>query len=187
MTPCPGNLLPPRVHYREPMASDLGDNRLRNRNDDRPNTPGRSRLRSATIALAQGSSDGCERGDRWTDGVPVWACRAEESRLPFDPENRVGRLTQVQDETITSVAARVSGSGCAKLRKTGAQTPPRPAQTGAKAAGCRGIVRFTLVLRRRFTTPIRRASEGVGLGLRPSLARRVGVVAVAAEPGAAQR
>jgi len=116
------------------MASDLGDNRLRNRDDERLKTPGRSRLRSATIALAQKSSDGCERGDRSSDGVPVWACRAEASRLPDDPENGVGRLTQVRDESTTSVDARVPGSGCAKLRKTGAQTSPAPAQTGAKAA-----------------------------------------------------
>ena len=90
----------------------------------------------------------------------------------------------MQDETITSVAARVSGSGCAKLRKTGRKPPPGPAQTGAKAAGRRAIVRFTLVLRTRFSTPTRRASERVGLGLAASLARRAGVVAVAAEPGA---
>ena len=84
-----------------------------------------SGLHSATIALAHESSDGCERGDRRTDGVPVWACRAEESRLPNEPENTIGRLTQVQDESITSVDARVPGSG-AQNRKTGAQTPPGP-------------------------------------------------------------
>ena len=46
----------------------------------------------------------------------------------------MGRLTQIQDETITSVDARVPDPGCAKTRQTGAQTPPGPAQTGAKAA-----------------------------------------------------
>ena len=142
MTPCPGNLLPPRVHYPERMASDPRDNHLRNRSDAVPNARP-SRLRSATIALAHESRDGCERGDRWTDGVPVWACRAEASRLPIQPENHVGRLTQMQDKTITFGAARVPGSGCAKLRKTGAQTPPEPVQTGAKAAPGRPLLTGT--------------------------------------------
>ena len=174
MTPCPGNLLPPRVHYREPMASDLGDNRLRNRNDDRPNTPGRVGLRSATIALAHESSDGCERGDRWTDGVPVWACRAEESRLPNDPEKVIGRLTQDRDKSITSVAARVSGSGCAKLRKTGRKPrqSPRKREPRGPAPGGSCVSRSCCAGASR--TPTRRASEGVGLACRPR--SRVGLV-----------
>ena len=45
--------------------------------------------------------------------------------LPNQPEKTIGRLMQVQDETITSVAARVSGSGCAKMRKTG-RNPATP-------------------------------------------------------------
>ena len=85
----------------------------------------------------------------------------------------------MQDETITSVDARVPGSGCAKMRKTGAQTPPEPAQTGARAARPRRIGGFTLVLSTRFTTPTQRATKGIDFGPASSLARRVGGVAAA--------
>ena len=55
---------------------------------------------------------------------------------------------------------------------------------GAPAAPV--LQRFTLVSRTRSTTPARRAREGIGRGLRASLARRAGVVAVAAELCATQ-
>ena len=54
-----------------------------------------------------------------TEPGPVSARGQADGLFRGEPENRVGRLTQMQDETITSVAARVSGSGWRKWRKTG--------------------------------------------------------------------
>ena len=54
-------------------------------------------------------------------------------KLPFQPEKMIDHLMQAQDNSITSVAARVLGSGGAKMRKTGAHTAPEPAQKGARA------------------------------------------------------
>jgi len=71
-----------------------------------------------------------------TVGVPgarmVALCQATDF-LPFQPENEIGQLTQVQSSVVTSVDPRVSGSGCAKMRKTGAHSAPERAQTGAEA------------------------------------------------------
>jgi hypothetical protein len=50
------------------------------------------------------------------------------------PEGVIGWLTQGQDEITTSVDARVSGSGCAKMRKTGAQGAPEAPRMGAEMA-----------------------------------------------------
>ena len=113
------------------------------------------------------------------------------------------------------------------MRKTGAQCPPGPAQTGAKTAAASLVLPAPAVLvlsvsfpkpqgpnrsveapapatpaesrgrrasktafprgpwERVIATPTRRASEGVGPGLPPSLARRVGGGAGPAERGAA--
>jgi len=66
------------------------------------------------------------------DAGPLPARGRDDGFFTGEPENRVDMSTQVQDEAITSVDPWVSGSGCAKLRKTGAQTAPEGAQTGAK-------------------------------------------------------
>ena len=54
--------------------------------------------------------------------------------FPSDPEKMIGRLMQGQDESITSVDARVPGSGCAKCAKPGAN-PARARANGSKS-GC---------------------------------------------------
>jgi hypothetical protein len=92
---------------------------------------------------------------------------------------------QVQYEPITSVAPSASRVGGAKVRKTWAHPAPEPAQTRAKTDGWRTIVRFTFGVHGRLTPATRRATEGVGPGMLPSLARRVRVMAVGAERGAA--
>jgi ribosomal protein S11 len=71
-----------------------------------------------------------------TVGVPgprMVARRQATDFLPFQPENSIDPLTQVQYGIITSVDPRVSGSRCAKTRKTGAHTAPEPAKRGAEA------------------------------------------------------
>jgi hypothetical protein len=91
---------------------------------------------------------------------------------------------QVQDNSITSVARWVLGLGGAKTRKTGAYTPPVPAQTRAKAPGYRRIVRLTIRAHRRFTPPAQRVAESVAIDLLASVARGVAGVAVGVETGA---
>jgi len=160
--------------------------------------------------------------------VPSGARGDSDGFLPSDPEKVAADLTQAMDNSTTSVDARVPGSGCAIMRKTGAQSSPRPASTGARAAAASLVSPAPAVFVRSVSfpkpqgpnrsveapaaatpaeirgrrasktafprgpwergrgiaTPTRRASEGVGLGLPPSLARRVGVLAGAAERGA---
>jgi hypothetical protein len=69
------------------------------------------------------------------DAGPRPARGQEDELFHGEPDNRLAPLTEVQDEAVTSVDAWVSGSGCAKVRNTGAQTPPEAAQTGAGASG----------------------------------------------------
>jgi len=69
-----------------------------------------------------------------TDAGRLPARRHEDKVFHAEPEDGVGHMTQVEDTSVTSVDARVHGSGCTKMRTTGAQTDPPPAQTGANAA-----------------------------------------------------
>ncbi len=69
-----------------------------------------------------------------TDAVPQPACRQADGLFAGEPEKAPGRLTQAQDEAITSVNRRVPAETSAKPAQTGAQTAPQAAQTGAMAA-----------------------------------------------------
>ena len=68
-----------------------------------------------------------------TGGLTVCRSWPPSGRVPFTIRTResIGRLTQMQDESITSVAARVSGSGCAKCAKPGAN-PARARADGSQ-------------------------------------------------------
>ncbi len=97
---------------------------------------------SGDVAVAEAGSKGDEPGpagaDRplttETDAVPQPACRQADGLFADEPEKAPGRLTQAQDETITSVKLRVPAETSAKPAQTGAQTVPQAAQTGAMAA-----------------------------------------------------
>jgi hypothetical protein len=54
------------------------------------------------------------------------------------PENTTDPLIPVYDESITYVDARLTDSGCAKMRKTAAQPDPPVAQTGSQAGADAG-------------------------------------------------
>ena len=127
MTPCPGNLLPPPVHYPERMASDLGDNRLRNRNDERPKTPGRA---GAIPQRSRWPMNPVTGANAATGGLTASRSGPAERKRPvyqIDPENGVGRLTQGRYKSTTSVDARVPGSGCAETAAKPGHNPPAPA------------------------------------------------------------
>jgi len=67
------------------------------------------------------------------DAGPLPTDRREDGFFAPKPENGIDVLIQNPDETTTSGEAPGPGSGCAKMRKTAAQTDPPPAQTGAEA------------------------------------------------------
>ena len=98
---------------------------------------------SKNVAVAEAGSEGEEPEPAGADellpartnAVPPPACRQADGFFAGEPENAGGRVTQIQDETITSVEPRVPGEASAKPAQTGAQNPPQAAQTGAMAAG----------------------------------------------------
>jgi hypothetical protein len=64
--------------------------------------------------------------------LPAW--RPDHRLFPAEPENGVGRMTLTHNETVTSIDPRVSGSGCAQMRKTGREARNRSYKPGQKEA-----------------------------------------------------
>jgi len=81
-----------------------------------------------------GPADGKPGLPEAPDEGPVPADRREDGFFPPKPEKMSDAIMPGHDELMTYVDARVSGSGCAKMRKTEAQAAPDAAQTGARTA-----------------------------------------------------
>ena len=56
----------------------------------------------------------CERADRWIDGVPVWACRTDESGLPSDPEKEAAEEARFVEQVTAYANLSALRAGDAK-------------------------------------------------------------------------
>jgi len=139
--PKPENLSNPLIQnqygkdtYVEARVSGSGSAKMR-KTGAQP-APGAAQTGAETPAAtamdrAPGSEDQAkDKGQRTKDQE---ADRQGEDFFPPKPENATDVLVQNPDETTTYVEARVSGPGCAKMRKTGAQPAPDAAQPDAEA------------------------------------------------------
>ena len=68
-----------------------------------------------------------------TDPGPPPTRSQEDGLFNSEPENRIGRMTLMQNESITSVDARVPDPGCAETRKTGRKPRQSPRKREQRA------------------------------------------------------